>query len=59
MEHSLEKASKLDTEHMAVLNDAFRSTSQDAEQEVKPNRLRMHGVSAVRPHALGRRCQGV
>jgi hypothetical protein len=26
---------------MAVLNDAFRSTSQDAEQEVKPNRLRM------------------
>jgi len=41
MEHSLEKAHMLDSEHMAVLNDAFRSTSQDAEQEVQPNRLRM------------------
>jgi hypothetical protein len=52
MEHSLEKASKLDTEHMAVLNDAFRSTSQDAGQQVAPMRLRTSYRTPTAPACL-------
>ncbi len=36
MDSSLEKAGALHTEHAAVMDDAFRSMSEEAAEEVQP-----------------------
>jgi hypothetical protein len=47
MDSSLEKAGALHTEHAAVMNDAFRSMSEEAAEEVQPPTVTPDALAAL------------